>query len=175
MVSRYCHTSSSLTVSLRESRIRFSVVSFQFHDVVDKKSGDPPSEFPSGKAFRLVYDGRVLTWLMDGCPEYSHLCDSSVFLDRVTPFANRDDHGCGDEEDGESSVSGLMKRDSSFLMDSGEIRFWLLSMLSSFALGSILTCLVMVCLRWQPQRRMRFQSQLVESAGFADEPDVVVT
>jgi len=154
-----------------------SMMLIELHDVIDKKSGAPPGEFPSGKAFRLVYNGRVLTWLMDGCPENSHLCDASIFLDRVTPFATRNDHGCGDEEDPAEEAGGgdgRGERASYALVDSGEMRFWMLSMASSFALGTILTCLVMRCLRSHPRRRQRLQSHLVESEGFSDEPDVVV-
>jgi hypothetical protein len=41
--------------------------------------------YPSGYAFRLIYNGEVLTSRMDGCD--SELCDSSVLVERVKPFA----------------------------------------------------------------------------------------
>lgn len=41
--------------------------------------------YPSGFAFRLIYNGMVLTSRMDGCD--SDLCDSRVLTERVRPFA----------------------------------------------------------------------------------------
>ena len=43
--------------------------------------------FQSNFAFRLIYNGQVLTHLMDGCPNDSELCDAQVFLTTVGEFA----------------------------------------------------------------------------------------
>jgi len=49
--------------------------------------------FPSGYAFRLIYNGEVLTSRMDGCD--SELCDSLVLVERVRAFAKPyDDPEC---------------------------------------------------------------------------------
>jgi hypothetical protein len=49
--------------------------------------------YPSGFAFRLIYNGKVLTSRMDGCD--SELCDSRVLVERVKPFAKPyDDADC---------------------------------------------------------------------------------
>ena len=132
-------------------------------------TGSPSSEFPSGKAFRLVYNGNVLTWLMDGCPQYSHLCDMSVFHNRVSRFATRKNHGCGVEEgteDTEAASSDLSPR------------FVIGSMLSSFVVGSMVTFLVMQFCRWRPRTKYRDESQPVSTSGreesFMDEPDIVI-
>ena len=135
----------------------------------------------------MVYNGRVLTWLMDGCPEFSHLCDISVFHDRVSPFATRKHHGCGVEE---GDVDGDLLGDneaatrptdtaSNGVSVWDDARVWIIAMASSFVLGGLLTCLWTRCCRWQPRRNQRNESQLVStgkdsSDGFLDEPDVVI-
>ena len=49
--------------------------------------------FPSGYAFRLIYNGEVLTSRMDGCD--SELCDSLVLVERVRAFSKPyDDAEC---------------------------------------------------------------------------------
>ncbi|KAL7504009.1 hypothetical protein ACHAXN_001730 [Cyclotella atomus] len=57
--------------------------------------GNPSkSEFTSGYAFRLIYNGEVLTSRMDGCSSDLELCDSEVLLDRVLPFAISEERDC---------------------------------------------------------------------------------
>lgn len=50
------------------------------------------SEFSSGYAFRLIYNGQVLTSRMNGCN--SELCDSKVLVDQVMPFAMFEERDC---------------------------------------------------------------------------------
>jgi len=159
-----------------------SMMILEFHEVMDKTKGGPPKEFPSGNAFRLVYNGNVLTGLMDGCPEHSHLCDLSVFTNRVSEFATRQHHGCGVEEGSSDSDDAALS--PSTTDNSGDLRFLAVSMAASFVLGSLLTCLVVRCCRWQPRRRQRAESRLVSTGnakdsnspdGFMDEPDVIIS
>jgi ubiquitin-like domain-containing CTD phosphatase 1 len=48
------------------------------------------TRYPSDYAFRLVYNGQVLTSRMDDCPDDAELCDIQVLLDHVEPFATPD-------------------------------------------------------------------------------------
>mmetsp|Transcript_6453 Transcript_6453/g.13323 ORF Transcript_6453/g.13323 Transcript_6453/m.13323 type:complete len:594 (+) Transcript_6453:145-1926(+) len=149
-----------------------SMMLIETHEVIDKATGGAPSEFPSGKAFRLIYNGNVLTWLVDGCPEYKHLCDYSVFEDRVLPFATRKHHGCGIEEgeDEEPAASSLSLPTSA--------TFLIVSMASSFVIGSIVTFIIMQIFRRRPRRTLRNESQLVSSGrddSFMDEPEVEIS
>ncbi|KAL3816954.1 hypothetical protein ACHAXA_001782, partial [Cyclostephanos tholiformis] len=49
--------------------------------------------YPSGYAFRIIYNGEALTSRMDGCD--SDLCDSRVLVEVVSPFAKPyDDADC---------------------------------------------------------------------------------
>jgi len=155
---------------------------------MDKTSSD----FPSGFAFRLVYNGRVLTWLLDGCPEYSHLCDVSVFVDRVTPFASRKNKGCGVDEDdpeGGAGTTGTVRgsesdwSSSSSLSSSSQLSrlgMLLLLMVASFAAGSLATFIIVRVCRWRPRRKQRNESVLVSSTGNesfrygSEEPNIVI-
>ena len=152
----------------------------QIHEVIDQVTSD----FPSGYAFRLVYNGRVLTWLMEGCPEYSHLCDISVFMNRVTPFATRKHRGCGVEEvDNTSTTSSpprisFWSKSETFATTDASL-FLIMSMIASFVLGSLMTCGVMQCCRWRPRRQQRDESELVSmgkdhTIEFMGEPDIVI-
>lgn len=138
----------------------------------------------------MLYNGKVMTWLMDGCPEYSHLCDLSVFTNRVSEFATRENHGCGVEEgygsappddETKGGVSKALPQQSPEGGRDDDLYALIGSMAASFVIGSLLTCLVMKGCAWQrPRRRQRHESQPVSTGkeyspdGFADEPDVVI-
>jgi len=47
------------------------------------------SMFVSDFAFRLLYNGRVLTALIDGCDPHADLCDWNILKQRLRPFATR--------------------------------------------------------------------------------------
>ena len=156
----------------------------QIHEVIGEgiegkssNSNDPSSRY----RFRLVYNGQVLTWLIEGCPEYSHLCNVSVLMNRVTQFATREHRGCGIEDEivdspGQSSFWSISEQ---YTMNYG-IMFWVISMAISFIIGSILTCSIIHICRCNPRRRQRDQSELVSSGRdssvefMMNEPDVVI-
>lgn len=45
--------------------------------------------FETDFAFRLIYNGIVLTDKVEGCPPDAVLCDAKILVDRVKSFANR--------------------------------------------------------------------------------------
>jgi len=156
-----------------------SMMIIEIHEVKHKQTGGAkshPSEFPSGMAFRLLYNGRVLTWLMEGCPGYSHLCDLSVFMKRVKPFASRKHHGCGVEDtDTGDDILPETSYENKPRAWSESSSFLLLSMALSFVLSGVFTGVVMHCCRCGPRRKQRDESQLVSTEkGFEDEPDIVI-
>jgi len=68
-----------------------SLMVIELHDIIlDSPSAAVTTLYPSGKAFRLAYNGDVLTSRMEGCPADLELCDISVLLDRVLSFATTD-------------------------------------------------------------------------------------
>ena len=46
--------------------------------------------FPSGKAFRLLYNGSVLTDKVDGCMDTMELCDITILVQRIGQFTFAD-------------------------------------------------------------------------------------
>jgi hypothetical protein len=118
----------------------FSAHFFQIHE--SRSNEDARPEF----FFRLIYNGEALTWLVDGCPEYEHLCEVSVLTDRVLAFATRKNGGCGVNEvdgrvpeDGHQNLFGVLKKATT----DHPYRTLFLSMMLSFAMGSFLTLGVM--------------------------------
>jgi len=57
----------------------------QIHAILEKQKSTDISD----RAFRLIYNGQVITHLVQGCEENQHLCDLQVLLDTVEPFATR--------------------------------------------------------------------------------------
>lgn len=129
-----------------------------------------------------------MTGLMDGCPSSSssppersqyHLCDISVLTNRVSQFATRKDAGCGDppppppttttnldtNNTGTPGADGTPPTLWSAAQQSSKTNprlFLGLSMVASFVLSSLLTCLVVNCnLRRFSITKQRAESQLV--------------
>ncbi len=67
----------------------------EVHDVIETKMEKKSSLFPTGKAFRLVFNGKVLTSKIEGCSgdgngngnENVELCDVSKLIQVLTPVA----------------------------------------------------------------------------------------
>jgi len=72
-----------------------SIMAIEIHEIDTNTSTTSMKEevdmiYPSHKAFRLVYNGKVLTMNMKGCPVDMELCDISILLDRILSFAGND-------------------------------------------------------------------------------------
>ena len=156
---------------------------------------DTPA-FPSGFAFRLIYNGRVLTWLVDNdaeqddkdavhCPQFSQLCDVSVLMNRVNGFATRSNRGCGDydqiDNDDEASrgfIADLTQQGEKLLSTAEETAmanpdlFLALSVVTSFVLGFFLACRSTCTRSERPvEKQIQSESELVLTE---EEPDVVI-
>eukprot|EP00555_Chaetoceros_dichaeta_P013438 CAMPEP_0198255998 /NCGR_PEP_ID=MMETSP1447-20131203/6000_1 /TAXON_ID=420782 /ORGANISM="Chaetoceros dichaeta, Strain CCMP1751" /LENGTH=566 /DNA_ID=CAMNT_0043942521 /DNA_START=367 /DNA_END=2067 /DNA_ORIENTATION=- len=64
-----------------------SLMVIELHDIIDSSSAEVVKVYPSGQAFRLVYNGDIITTKMRGCPIDSELCDVTILLNRVLSFA----------------------------------------------------------------------------------------
>jgi len=122
-----------------------SMILIEIHEVIDS---DRKSDFPSGFAFRLIYNGDVLTSKMDGCLEDSELCDAQILLDRVLPFAKFEDRNCEltatSPEGGFEEKTKEMKTAAETLVESpGGVLVVICIVLVSAALGSLLTIFFM--------------------------------
>jgi hypothetical protein len=63
-----------------------SMMVLEVHEIVGGGHIDR-TIFKSNNAFRLIYNGRVLTNTIDGCDQHADLCDWSVLRERLRPFA----------------------------------------------------------------------------------------
>lgn len=109
------------------------------------------NDYPSGYAFRLLYNGEVLTSRMEGCNDNSDLCDSRILVEQVRPFAKPyKDLDCGasssatavvvEEKD---FVSDIEKATKAMVISPGGIWALVLLILFSMILGMLLMWLHM--------------------------------
>ena len=59
----------------------------QIHEIIDGRSDR--SIYKTSFAFRLLFNGKVLTPFVDGCPSDSDMCDARFLKERVDRFAHR--------------------------------------------------------------------------------------
>lgn len=69
-----------------------SYFNVEVHEIIDGQSDS--KYFPSKFAFRLVYNGQVITGNMPGCMSSLEMCDINVLTKRVNGFATRE-RNCG--------------------------------------------------------------------------------
>ena len=67
------------------------------HELIDSQSNR--KYFSSKYAFRLIYDGKVVTKQMEGCLDDAELCDMAVLTTLVDKFATRE-RDCKPEKGG---------------------------------------------------------------------------
>ena len=67
-----------------------SMMQIELHEVLNGST-----DYPSGYAFRLIYNGGVLTSNMDGCT--GELCDVQVLVKQVMPFAKYMERDCASQ------------------------------------------------------------------------------
>ncbi len=65
-----------------------SMVLIELHSILEP-TPEINEIFPTGRAFRLVYNGKILTDRVEGCAPNTELCDMSHLLNRVAPFTTR--------------------------------------------------------------------------------------
>jgi ubiquitin-like domain-containing CTD phosphatase 1 len=110
-----------------------SMLLIEIHELVDGQSD--AETYTSNFAFRLLYNGRILTHLVDGCHESSELCDIVHFKSKVDPIATRET---------DCSVPPIASVESPLSLSStgGVALFVSLICLSSF-LGSVTTYVIL--------------------------------
>ena len=124
----------------------------QIHELIDGRSD--PEIFTSKFAFRLLYNGKILTPMVDGCHEECELCDIIHLKTILDPIARRDiecsvpspsEDGATQDESSSSSSTNTGNWESSFLSLStttGIAVFVTLVVLSGFG-GSAITFAIM--------------------------------
>eukprot|EP00542_Grammatophora_oceanica_P022142 CAMPEP_0194036752 /NCGR_PEP_ID=MMETSP0009_2-20130614/9116_1 /TAXON_ID=210454 /ORGANISM="Grammatophora oceanica, Strain CCMP 410" /LENGTH=639 /DNA_ID=CAMNT_0038678635 /DNA_START=42 /DNA_END=1961 /DNA_ORIENTATION=- len=69
-----------------------SMLILEMHELIDGQTDR--TVYKSDYAFRVLFNGKVLTDRMEGCPPGEELCDVQVFLDKITPIATRNPPDC---------------------------------------------------------------------------------
>ena len=107
-----------------------SVLLIEVHRVDDRSDGAFKGK--ERTMFRVVYNGRALTSRIEGCPEKGDLCDASVLLDLVAPFAKAVGRDCeskvSPERDGYRSVLAT---------EDGQILIFISMVIISGCVGSV--------------------------------------
>ena len=135
-----------------------SMLQIEVHDVLDTDE-----RYPSGYAFRLIYNGNVLTSKMDECSD-SDLCDAQVLVKQVMSFASKyEDANCAAKvQPANKSTMGDMKDVTVNLLSTpGGALTILLLVLISMALGSATTCFIM-------RRRFRTEYKYNDTLALAE-------
>lgn len=121
-----------------------SMIQVEIHEILDSDLKE--KDFPSGYAFRLIYNGKVLTSKMDGCDADSELCDSQVLVKQVAPFAKYMERDCVSTAAGETDegLIGEMESATKSLVDApGGLTALVALTLSSMMVGALVTWYVM--------------------------------
>eukprot|EP00956_Cyclotella_meneghiniana_P011681 scaffold16436_cov47-Cyclotella_meneghiniana.AAC.1 len=122
-----------------------SMILIEIYDMSQNNS----IEFPSGYAFRLIYNGNVLTQRMENCS--SELCDSKTLLDQVMPFAKFEERDCAptsiDEKPYDDSEEDTIPEPKQKASEAGADprQKWGMfgTAILSGAIGSLITCFMM--------------------------------
>jgi hypothetical protein len=67
-------------------------------------------------AFRLLYNGQIITSKFPGCPDHSELCDLNIFLDYIQPFSMRDRNCNGKKDIGPTASPSFTFQSAIFLI-----------------------------------------------------------
>jgi len=132
-----------------------SMVVLEIHKVV---MGTDNEKFPSGFAFRLMYNGKVLTHKITECPpaKDGDLCDVQVLVHRVSGFAtlDRDCRRQQNDDDLTSEAAVTMTaRTKGILATPGGIAYLVALMATSALMGGTLAAYVLTGGNWLRWRR----------------------
>jgi hypothetical protein len=113
-----------------------SMLLIEIHELIDGQSD--PETHTSKLAFRLIYNGKVLTQLVDNCHDNSELCDLVHLKAKVDPIATRDTD-CSIPPKGAGSWTSANYSLIS-LSSTEEIALFVALICISAVLGSSMTC-----------------------------------
>jgi ubiquitin-like domain-containing CTD phosphatase 1 len=114
-----------------------SMLIIEIHEIID--GATDRSIYKSDFAFRLLFNGKVLTSKVDKCPAEADLCDVQVLLDRVTPFATRDRDCDSTLHHSSQTYRPALQESKVLLSTSGGVALVLVVVMVSALLGSLVT------------------------------------
>ena len=125
-----------------------SMILIEIYEMRGNSKGQS-APFPSGYAFRLIYNGVVLTSRMDRCN--AELCDTNVLMDQVMPFAIFEERDCAatsqedeefDDPEEDTMPEPKQKTAESEVKPRQKWGIFGVALLSA-SLGSLVTCFMM--------------------------------
>jgi ubiquitin-like domain-containing CTD phosphatase 1 len=140
-----------------------SMVIVEIHDIIlynvsDHELLPVKKKFPSFKAFRILYNGHVLTDKVEGCIMASDLCDISYLINQLDSFTTLDYSSACVVSDEEKEPSSTLFHDithdvslaKALFHTSGGIAFLILTIFFTAFISSLLTYVMMnrKCPRW---------------------------
>jgi len=147
-----------------------SMIQIEIHEITNSNEG---SDFPSGYAFRLVYNGAVLTERMDGCAADSELCDSQVLVNQVMAFAKYQERDCEAAlvvPPHESLVKEMKTASEKLVAAPGGVGVVVVCAMLFMTLGGMLTFFFMKR-QMRKTRRYRHDSSALGGFSMADRED----
>ena len=114
-------------------------------------------------AFRLIYNGEVITDRIDLCPDGLELCSLDILFQTIGPFANNDRPSCAIDLKASSFFGSLVERTSNMWKDSTEKYVVIMIALGSGLFGWFVTYVTL--LRKIPFKGKRRPRRYAESAG----------
>ena len=118
-----------------------SMIAIEMHQVNLDGTKDKQL-YPTDYAFRLVYNGQVITSRMDGCHEDAELCDAEILFSQLESFATRA-RNCSRQDAIVEEYSGTVSQaESALFSTSNGVLAVVMLVLGIFA-GSLVTYLVL--------------------------------
>ena len=143
-----------------------SMIIIETHLIVDPELHK--EVFPSGHAFRLLYNGQVLTPSIDECT--MDLCDLDVLLKLVGPIAKFDIEGCSVTSPHDLALLAKIQaaKAGTYGPSNSEFALWI-----CFAalVSSLITATVMICVQRRREARSHKFQQVgaIEQSGLAEQ------
>ena len=162
-----------------------SMMVIEIHDIILVNSSLSVNDlalvkkkFPSSKAFRIMYNGHVLTDKVDGCTLESDLCDVSYLMNQLLSFLQVDSPWSCDLTEAERASSSTLLDEfterisllTAIFKTPGGKAFLLLTIAASAFLSSLLTFVVMTrrCPFWCRSRCCRRGEQAMSDSNLRD-------
>lgn len=114
-----------------------SMIVLEIHEVNIDGFADK-SIFRTDYAFRLLYNGRVLTTLVDGCPSDLDLCDLEILVNRVRTFATLE-RDCARQHEEATEWRGAVGRTKDLLSTTEGVVYFVILVGTGAAAGAVAT------------------------------------
>jgi len=150
-----------------------SMVLLEIHEVnIDGNTNK--QLFRSNYAFRLIYNGQVITPKLEACPDDLDLCDAEILVSLVKDFAVLD-APCQRQHEPPQAYHNAVSHAQEILSTTEGILSFLVLVLGSAAIGGATVFIYLTRGMPRSRRRSRRQHQVVDSSDAVDEDGIFMT